>query len=224
MPSREAGQALTELAIASVVLILIIFGAVDLARLYNAQTALQEATRVGARHAALYDSDANINPFLCDRGVAATKTVVGCPPGCSSSCTNGIQNVVDRALLGSLGGSGIGNSTCAAGRGQMDTTAGLPTCLQAGCPKARAGAVAPFGPPFDNTDFPAGTSQPWLYICYNTSADTGSPVSTPPSCASTCGGYDMEVTLVMRYALLIPLPLGPSLQLAGSTHIRVQGS
>ena len=61
---RQGGQALTELALLSVVLILILLGAVDLARVFQFSTAVQEAAREGARHAAWYDTGTDKNPYL----------------------------------------------------------------------------------------------------------------------------------------------------------------
>ncbi|HEX6487294.1 MAG TPA: TadE/TadG family type IV pilus assembly protein [Candidatus Dormibacteraeota bacterium] len=60
----QRGQALTELALLSIVLIFILLGADDFARLYQQNTALQEAAREGARHAAFYSSGTNTNPYL----------------------------------------------------------------------------------------------------------------------------------------------------------------
>ena len=60
----QRGQALSELALLSTVLILLLLGAVDLARVFQFSTALQEAAREGARHAAWYDTSSDTNPFL----------------------------------------------------------------------------------------------------------------------------------------------------------------
>lgn len=191
MRGRQGGQALTELAISSVVLILILWGAVDLARVYNVDTTLQEAARVGARHGALYDPILNRNPFLCDHRSAVAP--ITCPAqGNSFLSPYGIQEMVDAVLKG----------------------AGLPASqLQSGCPT---------NPPA----FPASAGQPWLYICYHTAApQVGAPQSSPPSCSTVCGGYDMAVTVVMRFGLFFNTgEFGPSLPVQGSSHFRVQGS
>lgn len=65
----ESGQALVELAISSVALILLLFGVTDFARLYNAQTALEAAAREGARFGAQYDGSSNSNPNLVDASI-----------------------------------------------------------------------------------------------------------------------------------------------------------
>lgn len=199
MGRRQNGQALVELALTSIVLILIMFGAVDLARVYNAQTALQEGARVGARHGAIFDPNGKVNPFLCDSHATSPAT---CPSTKSSfTSTDGIKEVVDKALAG----------------------AGLPaSTLKAGCP----GGPSPFNGPFVAEFASMGTTvnQPWLYICYDTSAGTGSPVSTPTVCGSACGGQDMEVVLLMQYSLVITGAVGPTVQLVGNAHVRVQGT
>lgn len=73
--SRQQGQAMVELALLSVVLVLIMMGVLDFARLYQTNTALQEAAREAARHAAWYDGETDTNPFLSNaqiRPVIAT--------------------------------------------------------------------------------------------------------------------------------------------------------
>jgi len=62
--SGQRGQALTELALLSVVLIIVMLGAVDLARVFQFSTALQEAAREGARHASWYEPTTDKNPFI----------------------------------------------------------------------------------------------------------------------------------------------------------------
>ncbi len=57
----QRGQALAELALSSLVLMLILLGAIDFARLYEQNTALQEAAREGARFAAIYSGGLNPN-------------------------------------------------------------------------------------------------------------------------------------------------------------------
>ena len=199
MARGQNGQALVELALTSLVLILIMFGAVDLARVYNAQTALQEASRVGARHGALFDPNGKVNPFLCDSHAASPAT---CPSTKSTfTSTDGIKEVVDKALLG----------------------AGLPaSTLKAGCP----GGPTPYNGPYVTEFASMGTTvgQPWLYICYDTTAGTGGPISTPAVCGSSCGGQDMEVVVLMQYPLVITGAVGPTVQLVGNSHVRVQGT
>ena len=179
----QRGQALTELALVSVLLILILLGIVDFARLFQFNTALQEAAREGARHAAWYDGTSSANPFLDD---------------------GDIQSVVNNVLKG----AGINNAVVQQAPG---------TCN---------GSGPQYGPPFS---YPASTAmnQPWLYVCYNT--DNGSPTtqaSGPNPCSGgTCGGYDIEVVVLMRFGLVVQSgQFGPSIPIQGYAHIRVQGS
>lgn len=77
---RQRGQALVELALCSIVLLLILLGATDFARLYQQHTALQEAAREGARHAAWYAG--GTNPYLnnttsIDRVISTALTGAG---------------------------------------------------------------------------------------------------------------------------------------------------
>lgn len=178
----QRGQALTELALVSVLLILILLGVVDFARLFQFDTALQEAAREGVRHAAWYDGGSNTNPYLKD---------------------SEIRNVVNTVL----DGAGITNSV-------IQQT-----------PASCNGSGPQHGPPFS---FPASStvSQPWLYVCYNT--DNGSPTtqaSSPACTGGTCGGYDIEVAVLMRFGLVVQNgPFGPSVPIFGYAHVRVQGS
>ena len=177
MRGRQSGQALVELAASSVVLILLLFGVVDFARVYNADTALQAAAREGARAAITFDGGGNANPDLNDAA---------------------IQPIVDNALQG----------------------AGLPATGKV--IDACNGTGPQHNPPFPETDFPpAGTTgTPYLVICYGT-AGGGLPAT---ECNPTCGGFDIAVAVVMRYPPVISGPVGPSVELLGYAHMRVQGS
>lgn len=179
---RQTGQALVELAVSSVVLVLLLLGILDLARVYQFDTALQEAAREGVRHAAWYEGLSGTNPYLDD---------------------SDIQSVVNTVLKG----------------------AGIPNAVVQQTPATCNGAGPDYGPPFT---FPAALTinQPWLYVCYSTA--TGSPTTygTPPPCpVSGCGGYDIEVAVLMRFGLIIQSgPFGPSIPIVGYAHMRVQGT
>ena len=174
--TRQRGQALTELAIASVLLILIVFGVLDFARLYNSNTAMVAAAREGARYAIAFDGATNTNPNLT---------------------TASIKSTVDTVLQG----------------------AGLPATSSAtgGC---LGSSSSHYNPPFADSAYPAGTLDPIVIICYNTA--TGA--TAPAACGTTCGGYDMEVAVLMRYPFLITGPVGPNAELTAVAHMRVQGS
>jgi TadE-like protein len=194
------GQALTELALVSAVLILVLLGVIDLARVYQFQTALQQAAREGARYAVQYDGGSNSNPFMCE------KKISGCPAS-GFTGQGGIKDVVDKVLTG----------------------AGLPaSTMGTGC----TGASAPYEA-YSGKYPPAGTlDTPWLYICYNATntsvTEEGAGAAnqaTPNTCGTTCGGFDMNVVLLMNFRLIVGAgPFGPSLQVSGHEHMRVQGS
>jgi hypothetical protein len=207
---RQEGQALVELAFTSVILILILLGTVDFARAYQFDTALHEAARVGARHAALFDAENNINPFLCDQTLAGQ-----CPPaGLTTYPGNqGIKEMVDASLQG----SGLPASSWPTNRV---------------CPGSATNA---YNPPYDSSFYPTTVNTPWLYICYDTEASNpasgqetagyGGAQAAAPSCSSTCGGFDLEVVILMKFGLVVGSgPFGPSVPMSGYQHIRVQGS
>lgn len=196
----QRAQALTELALVSAVLILILLGVIDFARVFQFQTALQQAAREGARYGIQFEGGTKSNPYLCD------STAAGCPK--AGFTGTGIKQVVDRVLTG----------------------AGLPdSTLKGGC----TGSSAPYED-FTGKYPPATTTnQPWLYICYNASSTsstedspgTGSPQLTPPTCGTACGGFDMNVVVLMNFGLIVGTgPFGPSLPVSGHEHMRVQGS
>lgn len=199
----QGGQALTELALVSVVLILVLFGAVDFARVYNADTALQEAARVGARHGALFDPNTNRDPFLCD-----TSSVSGCPASTPSyTSTDGIKQVVDKVLAG----------------------AGLPASTLETANASCVGGSAPYDGPFTtqfNNDIGGTYNQPYLYLCYDTSSGSPTSRANPPStCPNTgCVSHDLEVVVLMKLPLFITGEVGPALPIVGYAHMATQGT
>lgn len=68
---RQRGQSMTELALAVALLVLMIFGTVDFARIWNIQQELDNAARTGARYSALPAAGSETLPTT-----AAVTTVV----------------------------------------------------------------------------------------------------------------------------------------------------
>ncbi len=68
---RQRGQSMTELALALGLLVLMIFGTVDFARIWNIQQVLDNAARTGARYSALPAAGSETLPTT-----AAVTTVV----------------------------------------------------------------------------------------------------------------------------------------------------
>ena len=79
---RERGQAATEFAISSIVLLLILLGLIDFSRVFYFDTGIHGAAREGARHGAWFDTPTRHNPYLYDAE---------------------IQSIVDQALAGVAG-------------------------------------------------------------------------------------------------------------------------
>ena len=65
------GQAATEFAISSVVLLLILFGLIDFSRVFYFDTGLHGAAREGARHGAWFDTPNRRNPYLDNTDIQA---------------------------------------------------------------------------------------------------------------------------------------------------------
>ena len=58
-------------------------------------------------------------------------------------------------------------------------------------------------PPYANSAYPAGSNQPWLYICYDTQGTKVTSVTTPPAAgATTYTGKDLLVVILSRYGLI----------------------
>lgn len=65
------GQAATEFAISSIVLLLILLGLMDFSRVFYFDTGLHGAAREGARHGAWFDTPNRRNPYLYDAEIQA---------------------------------------------------------------------------------------------------------------------------------------------------------
>ena len=91
-PKRVAqrGQSMVEFALLSTVLLLLLTGLVDFARIYYFTAALRGTAFAAARHAAWFDNQQRWNSSLCDA------TNGGLTPPCSS----GIVDSVNQGLLG----------------------------------------------------------------------------------------------------------------------------
>jgi len=63
------GQSTVEFGVAAVVLILLVFGLLDIGRAFYFAVALAGATREGARQASWFDPSTRTNPFLSDSAI-----------------------------------------------------------------------------------------------------------------------------------------------------------
>lgn len=87
---RDRGAVAVELALVLPVLLLVVFGCIDFGRMLNAQIALTQAAREGARWAALGQSGVSARVNNAAGGLSPiTTSVVGCPanPGVGANAT-----------------------------------------------------------------------------------------------------------------------------------------
>jgi len=127
---RDRGTAAVEFALVLPLLLLIVFGMIDLGRALNAQITLTEAAREGARLAAIGDPAGVVDaraqgaaPQLS--GVSVTVTA-SCPPG-AGPAANAVVDVSYSfsfitpvgAIAGLFGGSGLGGPITLNAQGVM---------------------------------------------------------------------------------------------------------
>ncbi len=68
----QSGQSTVEFGLSAVVLILLVFGLIDLGRVFYFDIALAGATREGARQASWFDPSTRTNPYLSDSAIQAS--------------------------------------------------------------------------------------------------------------------------------------------------------
>jgi Flp pilus assembly protein TadG len=69
---RERGQAMVELAISSLALLLLVGGMIDLGRAFEFSVAIHNAAYEGARHGAWYEETRQVQPYLYDAPIKST--------------------------------------------------------------------------------------------------------------------------------------------------------
>jgi len=199
----SSGQAATEFAISSIMLLLLVSGIVDLGRAYFYNVSMHGAAREGSRHAAWFDPGTDSNPFLDDVDVLC-------------------------AVNQNLAGSGFqatfpdgSHPPCpVAGQDDSQNYSGA----HSSCP---ATGNSFNNPPLPNSAYPTTVNTPWLYVCYATqSSGYGGGRPSPPGDNSYSQG-DVETILVMSLGIVTPLaqslfPTG--IGMVSYAHIAVQGS
>lgn len=88
MPRRrdgERGQSSVEFGAAAIVLILILFGIIDLGRAFYFAVGLEGAVREGARQASWFDSRSGTNPYLYDSAIKSSVDAILTHSGLPSS-------------------------------------------------------------------------------------------------------------------------------------------
>ena len=84
-PRAERGQALVELAITTVVLLVLLAGLLDVSRAFHYTVGLEGAARAGARHGAFYNTPTNQQPYLDDADIKTAVDQVLAGDGLSAS-------------------------------------------------------------------------------------------------------------------------------------------
>lgn len=82
---RMRGQSTVEFGVSAIVLILLVFGLLDLGRAFYFAVALAGATREGAREAIWFDAGTGTNPYLSDAAIQASVDQILAKSGLPSS-------------------------------------------------------------------------------------------------------------------------------------------
>ena len=105
-PGKEAGQEAVEFALLLPLLLLIVFGVLDLGRAFHAAVVVANASRVGARYAMNYPADtaeikAAARAEADGSGIVLTDgdIAVGCPSGCGSNLPVRVTVTYDFTLV-----------------------------------------------------------------------------------------------------------------------------
>ncbi len=208
---RQRGQSSVEFGASAIVLFLLLYGLIDLGRVFYFDVGLTGATREAARQASWFlppisDSPGN-NPSLYDTDGWAQDP---CPyeangnPNGDPNAYPGIKQAVDCNLNKyHLPSSILENPT---------TT----------CPDSVDGNAS-YNPPYADSVYPTDVDQPLLFICY---ANTpGLDLATAPA-DNSYKGQDVDVILVMSFGFaggFMPTFLGNSVHIVANTHMVVGG-
>ena len=90
----QVAQSTVEFGAAALVLILLLFGLIDLGRVFYFDVGLQGAVREGARHATWFDPQTGTNPFLYDTdGWSGAMAVLEAHRGRAPRCHGDVRTV-----------------------------------------------------------------------------------------------------------------------------------
>lgn len=194
----SGGQAATEFAISSIMLLLLVSGIVDLGRAYFFNVSMHGAAREGARHAVWFDPGTDSNPFLDDVDVLC-------------------------AVNQNLAGSGF-SAHLADGSQPPCPSGGVYTGNQTTCPSTGNSFN---NPPVPASAYPNALNAPVLYVCYATATGGyGGGRPLPPGDNSYSQG-DVETILVMSLGIVTPLAQSifpGGIGMVSYAHLAVQGS
>jgi TadE-like protein len=195
---RRSGQSTVEFGASALVLILLLFGLIDLGRVFYFDVALQGAVREAARMATWFDVDSGTNPSLYD-----TDGFGGTPCG-DPNPHPGIKESIDCNL----------------------SKSGLPASVLQNpgvtCPSPSDGNGA-FNPPYPDAVYPSALNVPSLFICY--SQTPGLDLAAAPS-DNSLKATDVNIILVMSFGFVSGLMqgvLGNSVHIVANTHMSVGG-
>jgi TadE-like protein len=208
----QRGQSSVEFGASAIVLVLLLFGLIDLGRVFYFDVGLTGAVREGARQATWFIQADPIagtpaaNPDLYDTDGWTQDPCpigVGNPTG-DPTAHQGIKQVVDCNLSKShLPLSQLQNP--------------ITTC------PATADGNTNFDPPYADSVYPSTLNQPLLYICYANTPGVDY-LSAPP--AGNNYPTDVNVVLVMSFGFasgLLNGVLGSSIHIVANTHMTVGG-
>lgn len=195
------GQAATEFAISSIMLLLLVSGIVDLGRAYFYNVSMHGAAREGARHAAWFDPGTDSNPYLDDVDVlcAVNQNLAG--SGYKATFPDG------------------SNPPCPVPGGVNSYPGNHSSCPSSSHPYNN--------PPISSGYYPAAVNTPTLYVCYASPAGgyAGDFPSPPGNNAYSQG--DVLTILVMSLGVVTPLAqnlFSSGIGMVSYAHIAVQGS
>jgi TadE-like protein len=208
--TRQAGQSSVEFGASAIVLFLLLFGLIDLGRVYYFDVGLTGATREAARQASWFvlpQTGGGNNPSLYDTDGWAQDPCpyeAGGNPNGDPNQYPGIKQAVDCNLNKyHLPSSVLMNST-------------------ATCPDPTDGNAS-HNPPYTDATYPADVNQPLLYICY---ANTPGLDLTSAPADNSYKGEDVNVILVMSYGFaggFMPGIFGSSIHIVANTHMVIGG-
>lgn len=211
MARKQRGQSSVEFGASAIVLFLLLYGLIDLGRVFYFDVGLTGATREAARQASWFVAGANgnpgTNPSLYDTDGWAQDP---CPYEANGNPTGdpnlypGIKQAVDCNLIKyHLPQSVLMNPT-------------------ATCPNSSDGNSS-YNPPYSDGAYPSAVDQPQLYICYfNT---PGADLTAAPG-DNSYKGRDVNIILVMSFGFaggFMPTFLGNSVHIVANTHMVVGG-
>ncbi len=192
----QRGQAATEFAISSIVILLILAGLLDLSRVFYFNVNLLGAAREGARHAVWYDVPSKTNPYLYDSEIlsAVNSNLTGAnlpTTNTNGSVTTGCPVPAD--------GNAYGNPPYS--QSLYPTTTNTPAVYLCYTP-----------PSPSNGGCTIGTSA------------VGSRSAAPTDNCWRLG--DVHVIVLMTYGLVTPLLqnfIGSGFAVASNAHMEIQG-